>query len=355
MRKIIHIDMDAFFAAVEQRDFPELKGRPVVVGGDPQSRGVVATCSYEARRFGIHSAMPASHAYRLCPQAAFVRPRFEVYKEASKNIHCVFNEYTDLIEPLSLDEAYLDVSDSDQCQGSATLIAEQIRKQIYNQTGLTASAGISYNKFLAKLASDQNKPDGQFVVKPGEAEAFLAVLPIGKFYGVGKVTEAKMQRLGIYTGGDLQKKNLLELQQLFGNSAEYYYDISRGIDHRPVINERTRKSIGSETTFAEDIADRSQMLEQLLQLACELIDDLQARELLAYTITIKIKYVDFTQITRSHTTTHAISDYSKVMALIPFLLHKTEAGERSVRLLGVSFSSLLGVDEQTAYSQMELF
>jgi len=219
--------MDAFFAAVEQRDFPELKGQAVVVGGKPGSRGVVATCSYEARKFGIHSAMASSRAYQLCPHAIFVQPRFAAYKEASQAIHTIFKGYTDLIEPLSLDEAYLDVSHVEKFDGSATLMAEDIRLKIVNTIQLTASAGISYNKFLAKLASDQNKPNGQFVIKPGEAENYLDKLPIGRFYGVGKVTESKMHASGIKTGGDLKAQSIELLQNYFGNSAEYYYNIAR--------------------------------------------------------------------------------------------------------------------------------
>ncbi len=355
MRKIIHIDMDAFFAAVEQRDFPELKGKPVIVGGNPDSRGVVATCSYEARRYGIHSAMPSSRAYKLCPQGVFVYPRFDAYKEASRQIHEIFNEYTDLIEPLSLDEAYLDVSGSGICNGSATLIAENIRQKIANEVRLTASAGISYNKFLAKLASDQNKPNGQFVIKPGEAESFLAGLPIGRFYGVGKVTEAKLQSLKIYTGADLQNKSLLELQHMFGQSAEYYYDICRGIDHRPVSNVRIRKSMGSETTFEEDLHDKHQMLDQLYQLLDEVLESLKQKELIAYTLTVKIKYADFTQVTRSYTDENMLSDGTKLRMLVEHLLDKSEVDTRPVRLLGVSFSNLMSATDQPEYTQLELF
>ncbi len=355
MRKIIHIDMDAFFAAVEQRDYPELKGKPVIVGGKPDSRGVVATCSYEARKYGIHSAMPSSRAYKLCPQGVFVYPRFEAYKEASNQIHEVFSEYTDQIEPLSLDEAYLDVSDSDLCDGSATLVAEEIRRRIFEEVKLTASAGVSYNKFLAKLASDQNKPNGQFVIRPGEAESYLAGLPVGRFYGVGKVTEARLQSLKIFTGADLQQKSLLDLQQLFGSSAEYYYDICRGIDHRPVSNARIRKSLGSETTFQADIESREEMLVQIYQLLDEVLKSLKRKELMAYTLTLKIKYADFTQITRSHTDEALLTDRSKLRLLVEHLLNKSEAETRPVRLLGVSFSNLVSATDQPEYTQLELF
>jgi len=354
-RKIIHIDMDAFFAAVEQRDNPDLQGQPVVVGGQPDSRGVVATCSYEARQFGIHSAMPASRAYKLCPQAVFVQPRFSAYKEASSGLHCVFKKYTKMIEPLSLDEAYLDVSDCELCDGSATLIAQQIRQDIFNTLQLTASAGISYNKFLAKLASDQNKPNGQFVIKPGEAQAYLKTLPIGRFYGVGKVTEGRMHGAGIKTGGDLKKKSISELQKIFGNSAEYYFDISRGIDDRPVMQHRVRKSLGAETTFQHDISDVDEMRAQLLGLLSEVLESLQRRKLLAHTLTIKVKYANFTQVTRSYTSEAILSEKNRAAELIPVLLSKTEVDKKSVRLLGLSFSNLLSSENYTASGQMPLF
>jgi len=353
-RKIIHIDMDAFFAAVEQRDAPELKGKPVIVGGKPGSRGVVAASSYEARRFGIYSAMPCSRAYQLCPDAVFVRPRFSAYKQVSAKIHEIFKRYTDIIEPLSLDEAYLDVSEAEHCNHSASLMAEEIRKTIYDETQLTASAGISYNKFLAKLGSDQNKPNGQFVIKPGEAKHYLQNLPIGRFHGVGKVTEAKLKTAGIYTGGDLKNKELLELQKLFGRSAQYYYDIARGIDNRPVSAHRTRKSIGSETTFQQDLSDTNEMLKQLTVLLEEVLTSLSKRNLLAYTFTIKVKYADFNQVTRSYTGDTIISENKLATQLITSLLNKTEAGKKSVRLLGVSFSNLIASDEYTN-NQLPLF
>ncbi len=354
-RKIIHVDMDAFFAAVEQRDFPKLKGQPVVVGGQPDSRGVVATCSYEARTFGIHSAMPSSRAYQLCPQAVFVRPRFSAYKEASQAIHAVFEEYTDTIEPLSLDEAYLDVTNCEIFDASATLIAKEIRQKINHSIQLTASAGISYNKFLAKLASDQNKPNGQFVIKPGEAESYLENLAIGRFYGVGKVTQRKMNAAGIKTGGDLKKRSISELQQLFGNSAEYYYDISRGIDERPVSNNRVRKSLGAETTFQQDIFDVTEMIKHLSVMVDDVLVSLSSRELLAYTLTVKVKYADFTQITRRHTSDSVLSVHSRVVELIPVLLAKTEVDKRSVRLLGVSFSNLVSCEDYIDNGQLQLF
>jgi DNA polymerase IV len=347
--------MDAFFAAVEQRDYPELKGQPVVVGGKPDSRGVVATCSYEARKFGIHSAMASSRAYQLCPQAVFVYPRFSAYKEASHAIHEVFKNYTDLIEPLSLDEAYLDVSQCSFCDGSATLIAKKIRAEIFQAIQLTASAGISYNKFLAKLASDQNKPNGQFVIKPGDAEHYLQQLPIGRFYGVGKVTEAKMHAVGIKTGGDLKNKDLHNLQKILGNSAEYYYDIARGIDDRPVSSHRVRKSLGAETTFEQDISDINEMLIQLLRLLDEVLESMSERDLLAHTITIKVKYADFKQVTRSYTGDSVLNDLEKARQLIPVLLEKTDVDIRPVRLLGVSFSNLVNSGHYTHSGQLPLF
>lgn len=347
--------MDAFYAAVEQRDFPELKGRPVIVGGQPDSRGVVATCSYEARQFGIHSAMPSSRAYQLCPQGAFVKPRFSAYKQASEEIHSVFRGFTDMIEPLSLDEAYLDVTHIDLCEGSASLMAEEIRHQIFKKTQLTASAGISYNKFLAKLASDVNKPCGQFLIKPGQAEHFLSSFPIGKFYGVGKVTEKKMQKNGISTGADLKQKSMQELVELFGNSAGYYYDIARGIDDREVVSHRIRKSLGAENTFQKDLDDFDEMLEQLNLLAIDTLGDLSRRDLVAYTITIKVKYADFKQVTRSYTSATVISVKNIVFELLPVLLEKTEARVKNVRLLGVSFSNLIDSNFQVSGEQLPLF
>ncbi|MGB5395526.1 MAG: DNA polymerase IV [Gammaproteobacteria bacterium] len=353
-RKIIHIDMDAFFAAVEQRDFPELKGKPVIVGGQPDSRGVVAASSYEARKYGIYSAMPCSRAYQLCPQAIFVRPRFTAYKQVSVQIHKLFHEYTDLVEPLSLDEAYLDVTDTQQCDNSASLMAKELRAKIFEHLQLTASAGISYNKFLAKLGSDQNKPNGQFVILPGEAERYLNDLPIGRFHGVGKVTEAKMKAHGINTGGDLKRKTLLELHELVGNSAEYYYDIARGIDQREVSSDRVRKSLGAETTFQHDLSSIDEMIQQLNSLLDDVLENLAQRELLAYTFTIKVKYTDFTQVTRSYTSDTVISISEIAQAIIPALLAKTDADIHPVRLLGVSFSNLLDQKDFTS-SQLALF
>ncbi len=354
MRKIIHIDMDAFFASVEQRDDPSLRGKPVVVGGSPDSRGVVAAASYEARKYGIRSAMPCSQAYRKCPQTKFVRPGFDAYKKVSQQIRKVFSEYTDIIEPLSLDEAYLDVTDNKVAQVSATIIAEEIRSKIYQQTSLTASAGVSYNKFLAKTASDVNKPNGIKVILPDEGEAFVAELPIGKFYGIGKVTEEKMKRLGIYKGADLKAKSLEFLSQNFKNSASYFYNVSRGIDNREVKGERgIRKSLSNETTFATDIDDIEELHRYLAVLSKEVADDLRDKKLSGKTVTIKVKYDDFQQVTRSKTFNQAVSDYEQVYSVCTNLLKNTDAGKRKVRLIGVGISSI-NLQEAGLMRQMEL-
>ena len=340
VRKVIHIDMDAFYASVEQRDHPELRQRPVIVGGDPNGRGVVATCSYEARKFGIHSAMPAARAYRLCPQAIFVRPRFSVYRQVSQQIREIFLSYTDLVEPLSLDEAYLDVTVNKFNIQSATWIAQEIRRKIRQTTGLTASAGISYNKFLAKIASDVNKPDGLTLVTPEQASDFIAALPIRRFHGVGRVTEKKMQQLGINTGADLLRFSLEDLHRYFGKAGAYYYYIARGIDQRPVVPDRVRKSIGKETTLGEDLADRSRMLTILGGLSEQVAETLAAKQTSGLTLTLKVKYADFQQVTRSISREQAIESSEDILALAEELLKKTDAGEKSVRLLGVTVSHL---------------
>ena len=298
--------------------------------------------------------MPCSRAYQNCPHAIFAPPRFAAYKQVSVDIRSIFKEYTDLIEPLSLDEAYLDVTDIDLCDGIATHIAKELREKIATNLQLTASAGISYNKFYAKLGSDQNKPNGQFVIKPGEAEHYLHDLPIGRFHGVGKVTEAKMKSFDINTGGDLKQQSLVQLQHVVGNSAEYYYAIARSIDHRPVSNKHIRKSLGSETTFQQDISSTDEMLKQLNTLLSEVLASLSQRELLAYTLTLKVKYADFTQVTRSYTADTVISLHETAIALLPTLLNKTDANKKSVRLLGISFSNLLSHKEYSN-SQLPLF
>ncbi len=339
IKKIIHIDMDAFFASVEQRDNPALQKRPVVVGGKPDSRGVVAAASYEARQYGIHSAMPCSQAYRKCPQAVFVKPRFSAYREVSQQIHAIFAQYTDLIEPLSLDEAYLDVTENKVNNPSATRIAQAIRQQIKQKTGLTASAGVSYNKFIAKIASDINKPDGIKVVLPEEGEAFVAQLSIGRFYGVGQATERKMRALGIENGAHLKEKSLDFLLQNFGKAGSFYYQIARGLDKREVNAFRERKSLGSETTFINDLSDMDELLKQMSSLAKEVSDDLLKKKIKGKTITLKVKYDDFVQVTRSKTIERKINDYDTIYSLCRMLLMKTDAGQRKVRLLGISLSS----------------
>jgi DNA polymerase-4 len=340
IRKIIHIDMDAFYASVEQRDRPELKGKPVIVGGDPHSRGVVAACSYEARKFGVHSAMPSVTAYRLCPAAVFIRSRFDVYRAISGQIREIFYEYTNLVEPLSLDEAFLDVTVNHKGMPSATLIALELKKKIYHRTGgLTSSAGVSFNKFLAKVASDLNKPDGITVVTPDVADEFIDRLPIRKFFGVGKVTEEKMLNLGIKTGADLKKYKKDQLIQIFGKSGRYFYDIAHGLDQRPVEPNRIRKSIGKETTFSEDIDDTDQMVEILDDIAVKLENSLRKRDAKGRTITLKVKYFDFQSVTRSATVDQPVDNASIIMRYAKPLLEKTEAGTKKVRLLGISVSN----------------
>ena len=339
-RKIIHIDMDAFYASVEQRDRAELRGQPVIVGGDPKSRGVVAACSYEARVFGIHSAMASSTAYRLCPDAVFIRPRFDVYRAVSSEIRKIFCEYTDLVEPLSLDEAFIDVTENYMNMASATLIAREIKKKIFNRTGkLTASAGVSFNKFIAKVASDMNKPDGITVITPDMADEFIDELPIRKFFGVGKVTEEKMLNVGIKTGADLKRYKKEQLVQMFGKSGSYFYNIAHGMDDRPVEPNRIRKSIGKETTFIEDIDDTNQMVDILENIADRLENSLIKHEAKGRTITLKLKYFDFHSITRSVTIDGPADSAAVIMEYVRPLLSKTEAGKKKVRLLGISISN----------------
>ncbi len=339
-RKIIHIDMDAFFASVEQRDHPEYKGMPVIVGGLPDKRGVVAACSYEARQFGIHSAMPSSTAYRLCPNAIFLRPRLDIYREVSIKIQSIFKRYTDLVEPLSLDEAYLDVTECREFQGSATLIARSIKKTIKEETELTASAGISYNKFLAKIASDMDKPDGLYLITPEQGEKFVEQLEVRKFHGVGKATEAKMKALGISTGADLRQWKENALINEFGKAGRYYFQIARGIDHRPVRNNRIRKSIGSETTFQEDLSDIDVMLSMLQGLSEKVFIKLLEKKLSARTVTLKVKYNNFELVTRSMTRENSVKNADDMMCVLSELIQKTQVGGREVRLLGVSVSKL---------------
>ena len=354
-RKIIHIDMDAFFAAVEQRDFPEYRNKPIIVGGSPFSRGVVATCSYEARSYGIHSAMPSSRAYRLCPEAIFVKPRFEAYREVSCLIRKIFFEYTDLVEPLSLDEAYLDVSDCRKYKGSASLIAKAIKDTIKEQTQLTASAGVSYNKFLAKIASDINKPDGFYLISPEQGKCFVEQLPIRKIHGVGAATAQKMEGLGVKTGKDLKNLSLSKLQEHFGKAGIYYYQIARGIDNRPVVNYRKNKSIGTETTFQADINDLETIILQIERLFKKALTRVEEKKLTAHTLTIKIKYHDFVQITRSRTIAAKLSASNCSKNVFFELLKDTDIGKRPVRLLGVTLSSLSEPSSLHLNLQTDLF
>ncbi|MCP4179865.1 MAG: DNA polymerase IV [bacterium] len=349
-RKIIHIDMDAFFASVEQRNNPELKGKPIIVGGMPNSRGVVSTCSYEARKFGIHSAMPAYKAYKLCPKAIFIRPNFSLYMEASMQIRKIFKTYTEYIEPLSIDEAFLDVTNNKINERSATLIAKDILKTITLKTNLSASAGVSYNKFLAKIASDYKKPNGLTVITPDSAQIFIDKLPIGKFFGVGKVTEKKMHSLGINYGRDLKKYTLNGLKRIFGNSAEYYYLICRGIDNRPVQINRIRKSIGKENTFHKDLTSIAEMHKELLNLSDSLANSLNRHNKHGKTITLKVKFHDFDSITRSITSEISIQNsQNEIYQYAKLLLARTESNNKNVRLLGISMSNFIA--KEASYIQ----
>ncbi|MEN8189283.1 MAG: DNA polymerase IV [Thermodesulfobacteriota bacterium] len=338
-RKIIHVDMDAFFASVEQLDNSELRGKPLIVGGDPGGRGVVAACSYEARRFGIHSAMSCARAYKLCPQALFVRPRKERYGEVSAQVMAIFHRATDLVEPLSFDEAFLDVTVNKLKQASATLLAEHVRKQIRDEVGLTASAGVSYNKFLAKVASDLNKPDGLSVITPDQAVAFLTGLKVGKFFGVGRVTEKKMHALGIRTGGDLRAFSRQDLIGHFGKAGNFFYDIVRGIDYREVKSSRIRKSLGTETTLSQDIVEMAEVENILFQLTAKVERSMMKKKLFGHTLTLKVRYHDFTTITRSVTSEDLYSDAVSIIKSLPYLLQNTMAGRKKIRLLGLTVSN----------------
>ncbi|MCL2872163.1 MAG: DNA polymerase IV [Betaproteobacteria bacterium] len=348
-RKIIHIDMDAFFAAVEERDCPALAGKPVIVGGAPNSRGVVATANYEARRYGIHSAMPASQAYRLCPFAEFIKPRFDAYRAASQEVMAILHRYSECVEPLSIDEAYLDVSAATAYRGSATRIARAIKADIVREVRLTASAGVSYNKFLAKLASGMNKPDGLTVIRPQEGAAFVRHLPIGDFYGIGKATEAKMKKLGIHVGADLLRWSQDALVAHFGKAGYWYASLARGEDPRPVRAHRERKSLGNEITFALDVTNIDLLREELFRQLAELMEKLERRGWQAYTLTIKVKYADFEQVTRSWTHRQPL-DVARAQESIGELLARTEAGARPVRLIGVTLSGLATADAEAQIS-----
>lgn len=353
IRKIIHIDMDAFYASVEQRDFPEYRGKPVIVGGSPEGRGVVAAASYEVRKFGVHSAMPAAEAVRLCPHAVFVKPRFEVYQEVSEQIREIFFEFTDLVEPLSLDEAYLDVTENHINLPSATLIAKKIREKIKDKTNLTASAGVAHNKFLAKVASDLDKPDGLAVILPEDAENFLEKLPIGEFYGIGDATESKMKSLDIHTGKDLKEWSEIDLVNEFGKTGRYYYRIVRGIDNRQVKTHRIRKSIGKERTFSEDVDDLGWINNFLRELAGKVSESMQNKNVAGKTVTLKVRYDDFETITRSTSFSHYIDRADDIGETAISLLEQTEVGQRKVRLLGITLSNL-NLNEQGHFKQIEI-
>lgn len=329
--------MDAFFASIEQRDFPNLRGKPVAVGSS-RERGVVAAASYEARKFGVRSAMPSRTALKKCPQLIFQPHRFDVYKAVSKQIMAIFHAYTDLVEPLSIDEAFLDVTENKKGISSATLIAREIKKRIYDQTQLTASAGVSINKFLAKIASDQRKPNGLFLIKPQEVLPFIEQLPIEKFYGVGKKTAERMHQIGIHYGKDLQKYDLPRLIHLFGKSGKYFYDISRGEDNRPVQPHRERKSVGIENTFQHDLIDQQQILHELSILENGLIQRITKTGKSGKTLTLKVKFDNFEQITRSRTIHSPIRTRTKLNTLIHQLL-KEASMSRPIRLLGLSISN----------------
>ena len=352
IRKIIHVDMDAFYASVEQRDDPSLRGRPVAVGG--RERGVVMAASYEARTFGVRSAMPSATAKRACAELVFVKPRFDVYKEVSRQIRAIFLDYTPLVEPLSLDEAYLDVTTNLKGMPLASEIAREIRARILEQTGLTASAGISYNKFLAKLASDHRKPNGQYVIPPERGPAFVESLPVGRFHGVGPATEAKMKRLGIHTGADLKAQALEFLQEYFGKSGPYYHAIARGQDHRQVVPNRPRKSVGSETTFMQDL-DRPADVEAGI---AAVLEDVwrycEKNGIAGRTVTVKIKYADFQIVTRNRTLLEPPADKAALERVSVELVRSIFPLEKKVRLLGVSLHNLHRRDEASVPPQLTL-
>ena len=338
VRRIIHVDMDSYYASVEQRDHPELRGKPVAVGS-PSARGVVLTASYEARPFGVRSALPSLTAKRLCPDLIFVPARFDVYRSVSAQIHAIFAEYTDLIEPLSLDEAYLDVTDNKQGIPIATEIATRIRARIKDVTGLNASAGISYCKFLAKMASDLNKPNGQAVITPRHGPAFVEGLAVKKFHGVGPATAAKMERLGILTGADLRAKSLAFLQEHFRKSGSWYYNISRGIDDRPVRPDRERKSVGAEDTFMTDIFDLDTARAEISPLVAKVWRHCEAKGLHGRSVTLKVKYSDFQIITRSRTDAAPFGTTKEIVATVNALLAPLFPTAKGIRLLGVTLSA----------------
>jgi DNA polymerase IV len=353
-RKVIHVDMDAFYASVEQRDNPQYRGKPLVVGGRPEKRGAVAAASYEARQFGIHSAMPSRKALQRCPHLIFATPRFDVYRGISEQIRTIFKRYTDLVEPLALDEAYLDVTLNKKSIGSATTIARDIKQDILNETKLTASAGVSLNKFLAKIASGMNKPDGMTVILPTEAEAFVEALAIESFYGIGPATAHKMHELGINTGADLKLWSEIDLVKQFGKTGHFYYQIARGIDERPVNPNRIRKSIGAETSFDPDLEDIDK-IEQALNAIAQVVEQrLERTGAKGRTIMLKVKFADYQQITRSRTMLEFIDGESQVSLLAQELLRSVEIEQQKVRLLGITLSNLDSETEAPSYKQLVL-
>jgi DNA polymerase-4 len=337
VRKIIHVDMDAFYASVEQRDAPHLRGKPVAVGGSSR-RGVVAAASYEARKFGVRSAMPSVTAKRQCPELVFVPPRFEVYRDISHQIRAIFGDYADEVEPLSLDEAYLDVSADKAGLGSATAAAKAIRRRIREETGLTASAGVSYNKFIAKLASDQNKPDGLTVIPPGRGAAFVQTLSIRRFHGIGPVTAAKMEGLGIFSGADLAGKDPQWLAENFGNSAEWLFNLARGIDHRRVKSHRPLKSLGGERTFFNDLITDTEIREALAHVSSVVWDRAAKKGARGRTVTLKLRYADFRTITRAKSVAAPIADGAALLAAGEAILAPLLPTEQGIRLLGLTLS-----------------
>lgn len=352
-RKIIHIDMDAFYASIEQRDNPQYRGKPIAVGGSPEGRGgVVATASYEARKFGIRSAMSSKQALQLCADVIFVRPRFEVYKEVSQQIRGIFKQYTDLIEPLSLDEAFLDVSEDKQQIGSALEIAKLIKQAIKDQLQLTASAGVSVNKFIAKIASDMYKPDGLTFIGPSRIESFMESLAVEKFFGVGKVTAEKMRNMGLHTGADLKRLTEQELTKHFGKSGKFYYKIVRGVDDREVQPNRETKSVGAEDTFPYDLKELEEMHDALDKIATIVCNRLQQHQLKGRTITLKIKYHDFKQVTRSQSVPIATNDLEIITATSKQLLTTADLETKKVRLLGISLSNF--GDSETPQRRKEI-
>ena len=338
-RKIIHIDMDAFYASVEQRDFPELRGKPLVVGGDPNGRGVVAAASYEVRQFGVRSAMSCYEARKRCPEVIFVRPRFEVYRAVSSDIRNIMYSLTPHVEPLSLDEAYLDVTGLTVHKGSATLMANWLRAQILQHTGLTASAGVSFNKMLAKIASDINKPNGTAIITPEDADAFISTLPIERFHGIGKATARRLHAMGVTNGADLRRMSAEVLIDEFGKRGQFYHDIAHGRDERAVKSERLHKSVGSETTFRENLNDDTALRVQIYEQNADAFAQLHKKNLVAHTITLKVKYADFTQITRTHTLTTAFSSAESAHYWLDKLFLDIPR-QLPIRLVGVTFSSL---------------